>query len=165
MSVTTSKDLAEVCLKILSEKISDKTQQFCIEVPDLLLALMNFGTVQSKLWPAASDISFPRPFRKFSMNSFNSKKHHAVPFPRLNLEKILSLLSFNVKTYPYFSENEKIGMCNLLLNLYMANFIAGDTFLTLKIRDIVSRILESFTAEEWSELNFKMVFLLYYVLF
>jgi hypothetical protein len=56
-------------------------------------------------------------------------------------------------------------MCNLLLNLYMANFIAGDTFLTLKIRDIISRILESFTVEEWSELNFKMVFLLYYVLF
>ena len=156
---------SEVCLKILSEKISVKTQQFCaIEVPDLLIVLMNFGTVLSKLWPAALDISFPRPFRKFSMNSFDSEKHH-VPFPRLNLEKILSLLSFNVKTYPYFSENEKIGMCNLLLNLYMANFIAGDTFLTLKIRDIISRILESFTVEEWSELNFKMVFLLYYVLF
>jgi hypothetical protein len=41
------------------------------------------------------------------MNSFDSEKHH-VPF---------SLLSFHVKTYPYFSENEKIGMCNLLLNL------------------------------------------------
>jgi hypothetical protein len=94
MSVTTSKDVAEVCLKILSEKISVKTQQFCaIEVPDLLIVLMNFGTVLSKLWPAALDISFPRPFRKFSMNSFDSEKHH-VPYPRFLFgENIVSSVS------------------------------------------------------------------------
>jgi hypothetical protein len=106
MSVTTSKDLAEVCLKILSEKISDKTQQFCIEVPDLLLVLMNFGTVQSKLWPAASDISFPRPFRKFSMNSFDSEKHH-VPFPRFLFGENIVSLEFQCENISlFFRERE-----------------------------------------------------------
>jgi hypothetical protein len=47
-----------------------------------------------------------------------------------------------------------------MLNLSVANCIAGDTFLTLIIRDIISLLLESFTAEEWSEIDFKMVFIL-----
>jgi hypothetical protein len=160
MSVTTSKDVMEVCLRILKDKISDSAQPFCIEVPDLLLVLMNYGTVKNKLWPENVDISFPRAHRRYSMNCFGSETRHSFIFPRLNLEKILSLLRFNVTTYPYFSETEKIGMCHVMLNLSVANCIAGDTFLTLIIRDIISLLLESFTAEEWSEIDFKMVFIL-----
>ena len=157
MSVTSNKEVMEVCLKMLKERISDPTEPFCVEVPDLLLVLMNYGTVKSKLWPEALDVSFPRAQRKSPMNSFDSKKRHSLPFPRLNLEKALTLLRFNVTTYPYFSESEKVGLCHVMLNLSTAKFIAGDTFLTLIIRDIISFILESFTAEEWNEIDFRMV--------
>nr|CAH0107105.1 unnamed protein product [Daphnia galeata] len=117
MSVTTSKDLMEVCLRILKDKISDSAQPFCIEVPDLLLVLMNYGTVKKQA--LARDCGY-----FFSSCS---------------------------------PETEKIGMCHVMLNLSVANCIAGDTFLTLIIRDIISLLLESFTAEEWSEIDFKMV--------
>ena len=142
--------------------MSDPTQPFCIEVSDLLLVLMNYGTVKIKLWPEALDVSFSRAqLKKFSknMNSFDSKTNHSSLFPRLNLEKVLSLLRFNVKTYPFFSESEKIGLCHVTLNLSMANFVAGDPFLTLIIRDVIMLILESFTAEEWNEIDFRMVFI------
>lgn len=158
MSATASKDVMQTCLKILQEKISDTNEPFSVLVPDLLVVLMNYGTLSSKLWSDGNHISFPRAFRVYPLNSFDSELNRSLPFPRLNLEKVLSLLRFNITTYPYFSESEKGGLLHLMLNLSMANFIVGDTFLILIIRDIICAILESFRAEEWTELDFKMVF-------
>ncbi|XP_032785277.2 uncharacterized protein LOC116922904 [Daphnia magna] len=157
MSATASKDVMQTCLKILQEKISDTNEPFSVLVPDLLVVLMNYGTLSSKLWSDGNHISFPRAFRVYPLNSFDSELNRSLPFPRLNLEKVLSLLRFNITTYPYFSESEKGGLLHLMLNLSMANFIVGDTFLILIIRDIICAILESFRAEEWTELDFKMV--------
>lgn len=162
MSATASKDVMQTCLKILQEKISDTNEPFSVLVPDLLVVLMNYGTLSSKLWSDGNHISFPRAFRVYPLNSFDSELNRSLPFPRLNLEKVLSLLRFNITTYPYFSESEKGGLIHLMLNLSMANFIVGDTFLILIIRDIICAILESFRAEEWTELDFKMVFFFFF---
>lgn len=158
MSATASKDVMQTCLKILQEKISDTNEPFSVQVPDLLIVLMNYGTVRSRLWSDDIHISIPRAFRHYPMNSFDSTANRSLPFPRFNLEKVLTLVRFNVTTYPYFSESEKGGLFHLMLNLSMANFVVGDTFLILIIRDIICSILESFRVEEWDELDFKMVF-------
>lgn len=147
----------DVCLKILEEQISEINEPFCIQVPDLLLILINYGTEKNHLWPENVKISSPSHLKFSSSNFSHSENKPDIPFPRLNLEKVLEILRFNLATYPSFSEAEKCGMFHVMLNLLMANFVAGDSFLVLRIKEVLSSILDSYTDDEWIELDYKKV--------
>ncbi len=156
MSVTTSEHVLEVCLNILKQQISEAF--FCIEISDFLIILMNYGTIKSKLW--SDEVEFSRhKFKKFPANSFSEEqvKNKDLRFPRLNFERILSLLRFNISTFPAFSEDEKAGLVHLLLNLSMVDFVLKDDFLTVIIKDIIASLLDSYTEEEWCDLDSKRV--------
>ena len=157
MSVTSSELVLETCLSILKKQISEAF--FCICVQDFLVVLLNYGTVKRKLWPDTVDITFRSKFKKLALNDLQEvagKKYFE--FPRLNFVKILSLLRFNLTKYPSFSECEKTVLVYLLLNLSMADVVVNDDVLVPLIKNGISSLLDSYTEEEWREIDFKRVY-------
>lgn len=157
MATTTDNDVMITCLKLLEDQIADVNEPFCIQVSDLLITLMNYGSLYSKLWPEELSVTFPPTFNDALNANYKLGVKNDLPFPRSNLEKILKLLCYNLTTYPCYSESEKAGLLYLMLNLLMANNIVGDIFLVLLIKDVISALLESFSDEEWNEFDFKRV--------
>lgn len=137
--------------------MTDGRSPFCISVPDLLAVLINYGTIKSNLWPEEEQIDFPPIFKLELLDNFSPRLATDFPLPRANLEKVLNLLRYNISVHPRFTDSEKTCLFHVMLNLLMANFIVGDYFLVLAIKDVMSSILESYSEEEWKELELKRV--------
>ena len=94
---------------------------------------------------------------KSLLDTFGDPHFNCQPFPRDNLLAVLEVFRFNMQKYPSFSDNHKVGLFHMMLNLVMANDIINDRSLTLVIREILSGILLSFTDEEWSDMGYRKV--------
>lgn len=147
------------CRKMLQEQIQNSTTPFSIQVPDLIAALLNYGTTQSKLWPEDIKISLPSRFKSMPIDHLDVRACHEpiVAFPFENLDLILRLLLFNLEVFPNYTENEKFGLFHLMLNLLMDNMVVSSSNLLTIIKNITVSIFESFTDEEWAELDYKKV--------
>lgn len=120
--------------------------------------MANYGTVKTKLWPGGKDFRLGSTVvEKTLLEEFGDHNFSCPPFPRENLLAVLKLFQINMQNYPNFSENHKIGLFHMMLNLLMANNIMNDLSLTRVIRKILHDILLSFSEEEWSDMSYRKV--------
>lgn len=160
MSVTQDSELMNLCSKLLEEQISTKSSSsapYSVKITDLLIVLMNYGSTLGKLWPEDNQLSFPTAFKAMPLNHLKIGIKGSVSFPYQNLLLVLRILQFNLQIYPDYTEKEKTGLFYLMLNLLMDSTIVLHTGLVLLIKSIIVTILQSFTEEEWAELDFKKV--------
>lgn len=100
MSVTGNGAVMEVCHEILQEKIGSSVKPFSIPFSDVLIVLMNYGTLKSKLIREEKELTFPRGIQARLIDRFDEKFNNDRAFPYENLLKVLEVLRFNLETYP-----------------------------------------------------------------
>lgn len=159
MSVDSDINVMEVCSGILCEQMENSYMAFSIPVSDLVLVIMNYGTVKWKVWPLDHEITLPSAFREKKKNPSRLDPDVTVfhSFPKENLRCVLKLLLFNLKQCPDFSEVEKESMFYMMLNLAMAQGISHDWSFIMIIKDILTSITMTYTDEEWSANSFRKV--------
>lgn len=173
MSVTTNESLRTTCQSLLLEMITSAKKPFSIDPSDLVVVLMNYGALKSKLL-CGSDlkIQFPSGIREKRANTFDPKIDNSDrPFPNENLKCVLEVLQCNLQSQssPPFTESEMIGFFRLMLNLSKADGLMNQSSFCAKpliplVKHIMSCILATFTDEEWSERSYARVILLIIIL-
>jgi len=169
MSATTNESLRTACQSLLLEMILLEKKPFSINPSDLVVVLMNYGALKSKLW-CGSDlkIDYPSGIREKRANYFDPKIDNSdLPFPNENLKCVLEVLQCNLQNQsnPAFTESEMIGLFRLMLNLSKADEMMNQSSFYAKpliplIKNVMSCILDTFTDEEWRGRSYARVILL-----
>lgn len=158
MAVHDDVDVAELCYNLLLEQTENQLMPFFVSIADLMVILMNYGTVRVCLWPIERAVVYPAPFSGRCFDVFEEAARTEQPdFPKWNLKLVLKLLRAHMKTYPFYTEEEKEGLFFLLLNLSMAKEVSCDWNFIVIIKEILGCILMSYTEEEWKELSYRKV--------
>ena len=154
-------NIAEICHNILVNQTENSVMPFCVPVTDVMAIVMNYGTVQERLWPAGREIHFPPPFVGRNFETFEVDERPPAAFPKENLKLVLQVLRSNTRTHPLYTEEDKENLFHLLLCLAMAKDVYYDYDCLVIIKGILTNILFSYTDEEWQELSYKKVSLLF----